>query len=48
VWNIAMSLWVYTRVNTNIDPELTSTAESTGSGVVLYFTVPDYIDLPVA
>jgi hypothetical protein len=37
-------LWIFTRVNTEIDPEFIRLAESTGGGVVPYFTIPGYID----
>lgn len=37
-------LWIFIRVNTNIDPEFIRLAESTGGGVVPYFTVPGYVD----
>lgn len=41
---LGIPLWVYTRVNTNIDPEFYRIVEKTGGGVVPYFTVPDYVD----
>jgi hypothetical protein len=37
-------LWVYVRVNTNVDPDFYQIVESTGGAVVPYFTVPGYID----
>ncbi len=37
-------LWIFIRVNTNIDTEFIRLAESTGGGVVPYFTVPGYVD----
>ncbi|MEP7289496.1 MAG: hypothetical protein ABI947_27420 [Chloroflexota bacterium] len=37
-------LWVYTRVNTNLDSEFYRIVESTGGGVVPYFTVAGYVD----
>lgn len=37
-------LWVFTRVNTNLDPEFRRVVDTTGGGIVAYFTVPDYID----
>ncbi len=37
-------LWVYVRVNTNLDPEYTRLVEATGGGIVPYFTVPGYVD----
>jgi hypothetical protein len=41
---LGIPLWVYTRVNTNVDPEFYRIVESTGGGVVQYFTVSGYID----
>ncbi len=38
------SLWIYTRVDSEIKPEYIQLAESTGGGVVRYFTVPGYVD----
>jgi hypothetical protein len=37
-------LWVYIRVNTDIDPAYRDLVESTGGGIVRYFTVPGYQD----
>ncbi len=37
-------LWLYTRVDTRLDPEFYRLVESTGGGVVPYFTTPDYVD----
>jgi hypothetical protein len=37
-------LWVYTRVNTIIDPQFESVVNATGGGVVRYFGVPGYVD----
>ena len=37
-------LWVFTRVNTDVDPEFTRIVGTTGGGVVPYFTVPGYLD----
>ncbi|HEX2621080.1 MAG TPA: hypothetical protein VHL11_13055 [Phototrophicaceae bacterium] len=37
-------LWVFTRVNTLLDPEFYEVVESTGGGVIPYFTVSGYID----
>lgn len=37
-------LWVYVRVNTEVAPEFVYLVESTGGGVVWYFTVPGYRD----
>lgn len=37
-------LWVYVRVNTNIDPEYESVVKATGGGIVRYFRVEDYTD----
>lgn len=37
-------LWVYVRVNTDVAPEFTQLVESTGGGVLYYFTVPGYTD----
>jgi hypothetical protein len=39
-----MPLWVFTRVNTNIDSEFTRVVNTTGGGVVPYFTVPGWVD----
>lgn len=38
-------LWVFTRVNTQVSPEFSRIVESTGGGVIPYFTVPGYVDL---
>ncbi len=37
-------LWVYTRVNTNFDPEFLRIVRTTGGDVVPYFTVTGYSD----
>jgi hypothetical protein len=37
-------LWLYTRVNTQLSPEFHRLVESTGGGIVPYFTVPGYAD----
>ena len=37
-------LWVYVRVDTQVDMQFTQLAESTGGGVVYYFAVPGWID----
>ncbi len=37
-------LWVFVRVNTALSPEFRQIVESTGGGVVPYFTVRDYVD----
>jgi hypothetical protein len=37
-------LWLYTRVNTLLDPEFYRMVESTGGSVIAYFTVPGYVD----
>lgn len=37
-------LWLYTRVNTQLSPEFYRLVESTGGGIVPYFTVPGYVD----
>jgi hypothetical protein len=37
-------LWVYVRVDTNVDPEFLEVVASTRGGVVYYFTVPGYTD----
>lgn len=37
-------LWVYTRVDTRVDPEFRNMVESTGGGIVPYFTAPGYVD----
>jgi|GEM_PF-546954 len=37
-------LWLYVRVNTDVDEKFYQLAESTGGGVVPYFTVPGYVD----
>jgi len=37
-------LWVYTRVDTNVDPEYYDMIARTGGGVVRYFTVPGWND----
>lgn len=39
-----LPLWLYTRVNTTLSPEFYRMVESTGGGVVSYFTVPGYVD----
>lgn len=38
-------LWVYVRVNSQVDPEFVDVVASTGGGVVPYFTVPGYVDV---
>jgi hypothetical protein len=37
-------LWLYTRVDTRLDPEYYRLVESTGGGVIPYFTTPGYVD----
>ncbi len=37
-------LWLYTRVDTLLDPAFYRLVESTGGGVVAYFTTPSYVD----
>jgi hypothetical protein len=37
-------LWLYVRVNTQVDAAFTQIVESTGGGVVYYFAVPGYVD----
>jgi hypothetical protein len=37
-------LWVFTRINTNIDPEFIRIVRTTGGDVVPYFTIPGYVD----
>ncbi|MBE2271065.1 MAG: hypothetical protein IAE80_22705 [Anaerolinea sp.] len=37
-------LWVYVRVNTGLDPAFAQLVETTGGGIVAYFTVPGYVD----
>ena len=37
-------LWLYTRVDTHLDPEYYRMVESTGGGVVAYYTTPGYVD----
>lgn len=37
-------LWVFTRVNTDLDAEFYQVVSSTGGGIVPYFTVPGYTD----
>jgi len=37
-------LWIYIRVNTNIDPAFEQVVNATGGGVVRYFSLPDYVD----
>jgi len=37
-------LWLYIRVNTVLDSAFTSLVDSTGGGVIRYFTVSGYID----
>jgi hypothetical protein len=39
-----VQLWVYVRVNTEIASEFVYLVESTGGGVVRYFTIPGYVD----
>lgn len=38
------ALWLYIRVDTNIDPAYYHLIESTGGGIVRYFTVPGWVD----
>ena len=42
--NLGRPLWIYVRVNTAVDEKFYQLAESTGGGVVPYFTVPGYSD----
>ena len=37
-------LWLFTRVDTALSPEFYPLIESTGGGVVAYFTTPGYVD----
>jgi hypothetical protein len=37
-------LWVYVRTNTDVAPEFATLVNSTGGGLVYYFTVPGYAD----
>jgi hypothetical protein len=37
-------LWVYVRINTDVAPEFAAQVNSTGGGLVYYFTVPGYAD----
>lgn len=37
-------LWIFVRVNTEIDPEFYQIVRSTGGDIVQYFVVPGYID----
>lgn len=37
-------LWLYIRVNTVLDPAFTALVNTTGGGVVRYFSVPGYLD----
>ncbi len=36
--------WLYVAVDSVVSPELRTLAESTGGGVIYYFTVPGYVD----
>lgn len=42
--SLGRPLYVYTRVNTRMDPEFYQLVESTGGGVIHYFTVPGWVD----
>jgi hypothetical protein len=37
-------LWLYVRTNTDVAPEFAALVNSTGGGIVHYFTVPGYAD----
>lgn len=37
-------LWVYVRVNTDVDPEFRRIVRDTGGDVILYFVMPGYVD----
>jgi hypothetical protein len=37
-------LWIYVRVDTQVDPDYARVAAATGGGIVYYFTVPGYVD----
>lgn len=37
-------LWLYVRIDTQVDPRYTQLAEATGGGVVYYFATPGYVD----
>lgn len=41
---VGLPLWIFVRVDTVMSDEFTRLAESTGGGVVRYFSVPDYVD----
>lgn len=41
---LGVPLWVYVRVNSRVDPEFVNIVNSTGGGVVSYFTTPGYVD----
>lgn len=41
---LKIPLWVYVRVDTPVAPEFTALAESTGGGVVYYFTTEGFVD----
>jgi hypothetical protein len=41
---MSYKLWVYVRVNTLVDPRFIEIVESTGGGVIHYFTVSGYVD----
>lgn len=41
---LRVPLWVYVRVDTEVEPVYFEIVESTGGGIVRYFTVPGYID----
>ncbi|MGB1285148.1 MAG: hypothetical protein ACPG7F_01330 [Aggregatilineales bacterium] len=37
-------LWIYTRIDTRVDTQYITMAESTGGGLVKYFSYPGYLD----
>jgi hypothetical protein len=37
-------LWVYVRVDTQVDPEFKRIVRETGGNIIYYFTVPGYVD----
>ena len=41
---LGIPLFVYTRVDTQVTPEFRAIVESTGGGIIPYFTVPGWID----
>lgn len=41
---LGIPLWVFTRVNTTVDPEYREVVRSTGGDIVYYFAVPGYED----